>query len=98
MFLCVLKICKKHRIVNFGSKNAFLCKFLDAKEVCPTFRDRPLKRVLLLGRNYVIALHFAANFFFDYSDSFFCFAKYILVRRRLFILHHQTRLLPVQAH
>ena len=35
MFFCVFKICRKYRIVNFGSKNAFLCKFLYAKEVCP---------------------------------------------------------------
>ena len=69
MFFRVFKICRKHRIVNFGSKNAFLCKFLEAKEVCPPKWTDLLKGFGYWERKYVFPHIFAANGFFDYSEA-----------------------------
>lgn len=37
-------------IVILALKKSILCKFFHVKEVCPTFRDRPLKSIRLLGK------------------------------------------------
>lgn len=71
MFFHVFTIGKKYRIVNFGSKNAFLCKFLEAKEVCPPKWTDLLKSWVIGERNMSSHWHFAERVFFDYCDAIF---------------------------
>ena len=69
MFFHAFNNGKKYRIVNFGSKNAFLCKFLDAKEVCPPKWTDLLKGFGYWEGNISDTGIFSVSVFFDYSDA-----------------------------
>ena len=75
MFFHIFNNRKKYRIVVFGLKNAFLCKFLDAKEVSPRKWTDLLKGFGYWEGNISDLSIFAVSVFFDYSKANFDFRQ-----------------------